>query len=85
METAVAKMTGQTAAALKLTDRGYLRAGYKADLVVFDPARIADVATYDDPIRPACGISSVYVNGSLAVREGVPTGVRAGSVISVSA
>jgi N-acyl-D-aspartate/D-glutamate deacylase len=85
METAVAKMSGQTAAALKLTDRGYLRAGYKADLVVFDPARIADVATYDDPIRPACGISSVYVNGSLAVREGVPTGVRAGSVISVSA
>ena len=85
METAVAKMTGQTAAALKLTDRGHLRPGYKADLVVFDPARIADVATYDDPVRPACGISSVYVNGSLAVREGVPTGVRAGSVIGVSA
>ena len=63
IETAVRKMTGLTADRFGLGDRGYVREGMAADLVLFDPARIADMATYDDPMRPAAGIVGVWVNG----------------------
>lgn len=63
METAVAKMTGQTAALLGLQDRGLLKAGYKADLVLFDPDKVIDKASYDDPTQPSEGIHCVWVNG----------------------
>lgn len=63
LETAVRKMTGLAADRFGLADRGYLREGMAADLVLFDPARIADTATFDDPARPAAGIVGVWVNG----------------------
>jgi N-acyl-D-aspartate/D-glutamate deacylase len=55
--------------------------GLAADLVVFDPARIADAATFAQPKTPAAGIHSVYVNGALAWRAGRATGARPGRVL----
>jgi N-acyl-D-amino-acid deacylase len=60
---AVRKMTGLSAGRFGLTDRGFVREGYWADLVLFDPATVKDVATFADPIRPAEGIEAVWVNG----------------------
>lgn len=74
LETAVRKMTGLTADRFGLADRGYVRKGMAADLVLFDPTRIADLATYEDPVRPAAGIVGVWVNG-------VHTYAGAGAVI----
>jgi N-acyl-D-amino-acid deacylase len=67
LEEAVRKMTGMPAARLKLRDRGVLRTGAYADLVVFDPARVADRATFDAPHQYPAGIEFVLVNGALAV------------------
>jgi N-acyl-D-amino-acid deacylase len=58
-----------------------VRPGAFADLVVFDPARIADVATYDDPCRFPAGIDAVYVNGTAVARAGAPTGARPGRAL----
>jgi N-acyl-D-amino-acid deacylase len=78
---AVHRMTGMPAAKFGLVDRGVLRAGAFADVVVFDPARIADVATYADPRRFPAGIRSVFVNGA-AVRDGDRhTGARPGRAL----
>jgi N-acyl-D-amino-acid deacylase len=63
LEDAVRKMTSLTASRLKLRDRGVVREGAWADLVVFDPDRIIDTATYDDPHRYPAGIDHVVVNG----------------------
>jgi len=65
LEDAVRKMTSLTASRLRLRDRGVIRAGAWADLVVFDPERIIDVATYDDPHRYPSGIDHVIVNGTV--------------------
>lgn len=65
LEDAVRKMTSLTASRLKLRDRGVVREGAWADLVVFDPERIVDVATYDDPHRYPAGIDHVIVNGEV--------------------
>jgi N-acyl-D-amino-acid deacylase len=81
LETAVAKMTSVPAARLGLRDRGVLREGAFADLVVFDPERIEDNATYDEPDRHPSGIDHVVVNGLLAVRDGAPTTERAGRLL----
>ena len=62
-------MTGMTARNFRIADRGLLRAGACADVVVFDPARIADTATYDEPARASVGVVAVYVNGRLAYVE----------------
>jgi N-acyl-D-aspartate/D-glutamate deacylase len=78
---AVAKVTGGAAAALGLAGRGVLREGYAADVVVFDPARIADRATYEDPHRYAEGISTVIVHGEVVVDGGDPTGALPGRVL----
>ena len=78
LETAVAKLTSVPAARLGLRDRGVLREGALADLVVFDPATVEDVATYAEPTRHPVGIDHVVVNGRLAVRDGVETGVAPG-------
>lgn len=75
---AVAKMTGRTAAALGLADRGLIARGMKADIVLFDPATVADAATYDDPCAPARGIAGVWVNGERALGAAGLTGARAG-------
>ena len=73
MEAAVHKMTGRTAAAFGLLDRGEVRAGAFADLVLFDPATVIDSATFDAPTVPAQGIIETLVNGVTAYRAGVAT------------
>ena len=78
---AIAKLTSVPAARLGLRDRGVIREGAVADLVVFDPATIADVATYADPVRHPLGIEDVIVNGRTAVRGGVESGERAGRLL----
>jgi len=75
---AIHKTTGAAAAALGLDDRGVLREGAWADVAVFDPARIADLATYDDPHRYAVGVSTVVVNGEVVVDGGDHTGALPG-------
>ena len=74
MAEAVRKMTSLTADNVGIRDRGLIRRGYKADLVLFDPARVADHATVDRPNTPATGVSAVLVNGVLVYRDGQPTG-----------
>ncbi|WP_145007853.1 N-acyl-D-amino-acid deacylase family protein [Pseudomonas oryzihabitans] len=70
LHTAVHKMTGLSAARFGLEGRGLLEPGAHADLVLFDPARIRDVADFSDPQRPAEGIEAVWVNGRLAYAPG---------------
>jgi len=83
METAVAKMTGRCAEVFGLVDRGVIRAGAFADLVLFDPETVRDVATFDDPIRPADGIVETWVNGQSAYVHGMgATEARAGRVVT---
>jgi N-acyl-D-amino-acid deacylase len=81
LETAIAKLTSVPAARLGLRDRGTIRAGAAADLVVFDPATVADLATYLEPAHYPRGIDHVVVNGRLAVQDGVETGTRAGRLL----
>jgi N-acyl-D-amino-acid deacylase len=81
LEQGVHKMTGMPAKRLGLADRGALRDGAVADVVVFDPARIADRATFENPHQYAVGIDYVFVNGVAAVDRGKYTNSRAGKVI----
>ena len=78
LEDAVRKMTSATASRLRLRDRGIAREGAWADLVVFDPARVMDTATYDDPHRFPVGIDHVIVAGGLALESGQTTRERHG-------
>jgi N-acyl-D-amino-acid deacylase len=78
---AIYKMTGGSAAALRLVDRGLLREGYWADIAVFDPQTIADRATYDNPHHYADGISTVTVNGVVVIDAGEHTGALPGQVL----
>jgi len=79
---AVHKMTGLPARRFGLNDRGVVREGLAADLVLFDAATVRDVATFTDPERPAEGIHAVWVNGALSSREQVPTGARGGRFLA---
>jgi N-acyl-D-amino-acid deacylase len=81
LETAVWKMTGLTAAKFGLTDRGVVREGAYADLVVFDPKEIVDAATFDHPTEPAHGIAAVFVNGQAVWDNNAPTGAFPGQVL----
>lgn len=81
LEQAVRRMTGATAQLLRLTDRGLVREGCWADLVVFDPETVADRSTYADPLQGPVGIRHVLVNGEAAVRDGVHTGTTVGRVL----
>jgi N-acyl-D-aspartate/D-glutamate deacylase len=74
-------MTGGTAAALKLADRGLLREGWRADVTLFDPADFKERATYERPHQYPIGISWVLVNGVVTVRNGQHTGARAGRAL----
>jgi len=78
---AIRKMTWLPARRLGLNDRGIVRRGAYADLVLFDPERVADQATYDDPIRPPVGIKAVVVNGQVVARDGELTGALPGRVL----
>ncbi len=75
---AVRKMTGLAARQFGMADRGEVRVGAFADLVVFDAATIADRATFDHPRQYPVGIDAVIVNGVVTLRRGTPTGARAG-------
>jgi N-acyl-D-aspartate/D-glutamate deacylase len=78
---AVRKMTALPAGRLGLADRGMVRPGAAADLVLFDPSAIAARATFENPHQYPEGISLVMVNGKVAAREGRLTGERAGRVL----
>jgi dihydroorotase/N-acyl-D-amino-acid deacylase len=81
LEEAVRKMTSLPAVRLGLADRGLVRPGMKADLVVFDPATIRDRATFEDPHAYAEGVAFVLVNGIVVVEEGRLSGMRPGRVL----
>jgi N-acyl-D-amino-acid deacylase len=81
LEQAVHKMTGASATALGLKDRGVLRAGFRADITVFDPETVAERATYEDPHRFAAGIDTVLVNGTPVLRDGDHTGALPGRIL----
>jgi N-acyl-D-amino-acid deacylase len=81
LEEAISRMTGLTARRLGLSDRGLVRPGYKADLVVFDAQSIADRATYDDPHAYPTGIRWVLVNGQVLLRDGERLPVLPGRVL----
>jgi N-acyl-D-aspartate/D-glutamate deacylase len=85
LATAIHRMTGMPAAKFQLAGRGVILPGNFADLVVFDAARIADVATFDDPRRFPTGIRAVYVNGVAVARDGAHTGARPGRALRRSA
>ena len=81
LETAVAKLSGVPAARIGLRDRGVLREGAFADVVVFDPSTVADLATYERPAVHPAGIRDVIVNGRPAIRDGRETGERPGRLL----
>ena len=78
---AIHRLTALPAANLSLTDRGSLKEGYFADVVVFDPATIQDHATYLNPNQLATGVSMVLVNGGVALDHGKATGAHTGRVV----
>ena len=81
LEQAVHKMSGLTASQLHITDRGLIKNGLAADLVIFDPATVADRATFTDPFQYPVGIPTVIVNGRVVLDNGRHTGERPGIVI----
>jgi N-acyl-D-amino-acid deacylase len=84
LEEAVHKMSGKVADRLGLADRGRVRRGQAADLVLFDPAAVADRADFDDPHQYAAGVEYVLVNGRLTIERGEHTGAAAGRVLEAS-
>jgi N-acyl-D-amino-acid deacylase len=82
LQEAVRRMTGLSADTFRLRDRGYLRPGAVADLVLFDADRIEDRATFAEPKTPAAGIHLVLVNGKSVWRDGAPTGERPGGFLA---
>jgi N-acyl-D-amino-acid deacylase len=81
LEETVHHLSGRPAARLKLHNRGLIREGYAADVVLFDPETVRDEATFENPRRAATGIHYVFVNGTAAVDGGQPTGARAGRAL----
>jgi N-acyl-D-amino-acid deacylase len=78
---AIRKMSADPCRRLGVTDRGWLRRGYKADVVLFDPDHVRDTASYEEPIRYPEGIHTVVVNGVVTVEAGQHTGARAGQIV----
>ena len=78
---AIRRLTSLPATRLRLQSRGQIRPGYFADLVMFDAARINDLATYDSPHQYAEGVQHVIVNGTVALRAGTPTGALPGRAL----
>jgi N-acyl-D-amino-acid deacylase len=78
---AIRKLSAQPARNLSLLNRGMLKAGYFADIVIFDPKTIQDHATYTKPHQLATGVSYVLVNGKIALKDGVATGAHSGRFV----
>ena len=81
LEEAVRRMTSLPAGWFGLVDRGIVRPGAFADLVVFDAATVKDTGTFSEPAQPAAGIDLVMVNGRVVWRAGRHTGARPGRVL----
>ena len=82
LELAIHKMTGATARALKLKDRGLLKEGYRADVAIFDPEDFCDRATYADPHQfPSGARTTVIVNGVMVVEDAKHTEALPGKVL----
>jgi N-acyl-D-amino-acid deacylase len=84
LEEAVRKMTSLPAEQFRFRDRGVLKAGNAADVVIFDPAAVEDTATFEKPHGFAAGFSHVLVNGAWVVKDGSPTGAKPGAVLAQS-
>ena len=84
LEEAIRKMTSLPAEHFRFGDRGRLERGYAADLVIFDPAVVADTATFEQPHAYAAGFRHVLVNGVAVIRNGEHTGAKAGAVLAHS-
>jgi N-acyl-D-aspartate/D-glutamate deacylase len=82
LENSIRSSTSLPAQILGIRDRGLLREGFAADVVVFDPTRVRDKATFFEPHQHSEGIDFVLINGRLAVDAGNLTGVLAGQVLS---
>jgi N-acyl-D-amino-acid deacylase len=82
VEEAIRRMTSLPAKRLGLRDRGVLRSGAFADIVVFDPKTVIDRASFAAPTLPGAGIDAVFVNGRAVWKAGAPTGARPGSFLS---
>jgi N-acyl-D-amino-acid deacylase len=81
LEEAVRKMTSQAASRVGITDRGILRPGMFADITIFDPAKVQDIATYNEPLRYSVGVKDVLVNGKAVVFDGKITNERPGRAL----
>ncbi len=81
LESVIHKMTGKVAQHLKILDRGIIAIGKAADIVIFDPATIADCATFVDPAQSPKGIHCVIVNGEVVITDGVQSEARPGKVL----
>jgi N-acyl-D-amino-acid deacylase len=81
LQEAVRRLSALPAANLGIRERGTLRAGYYADLAIFDPATIADRATFERPHQYAVGMRHVFVNGRQVLADGEPTGATPGRVV----
>jgi N-acyl-D-amino-acid deacylase len=81
LEEAIHKMTGLAAENIRLTNRGLLKVGYYADVVVFDPQTITDHATFEQPHQYATGVDHVIVNGVLVLKDGEHTGKTPGKFV----
>ena len=81
LEDAIRKLSKLPATNLQIRDRGELREGFHADVVIFDPAAVQDHATYDDPHQYSTGMVHVLVNGEAVLRDGEHTGTLPGQVV----
>jgi dihydroorotase/N-acyl-D-amino-acid deacylase len=81
LEDAIRKMTSAVAKRLSIPDRGELREGAYADIVIFDPQTVADRATFDNPHQVSAGVRDVFVNGVAVLRNGTHTGEKPGRIV----
>lgn len=81
LQEAIHRLSGMAAENLRITERGFLREGYFADVVVFDPATIQDHATFENPHQYATGVYHVFVNGGHVIRDGEHTGAMPGRFV----
>ena len=81
LEEAVRKMTSLPASRLKMKDRGEIKSGAFADLVLFNPDTVKDNSTFAEPFKIATGIEKVFVNGQIVWEDGKPTGAKPGRVL----